>query len=199
MAKDKVDVPSIQIGGNKPGLAFGGVIYSADSQVGYSGDPTKLNINVALDSQASSNNLNKRQFEINRDHLNLASPVDVNFAGAPFFRNMFLNSYNISTSVDNKLLNLTYSDGSVLLDRIFVGLIHQHFNIGGYTQLDGDGNLTRDKYAVPNMIEMQLRCPAKELYSIKHGTTTWTYEACSATDYNQSRSLRKKIPIESNT
>ena len=123
MAKDKVSVPSIQIGGNKQGLAFGGVIYSADSQVGYNGDATTLNVNVALDSKVSTNNVDKRDFDITKDDLNLASPVDIKFAGSPMFRNMFLTSYNTTTSVGNKLLNLTYSDGAVLLDRIFVGLI----------------------------------------------------------------------------
>ena len=129
MAKDKVDIPSIQIGGNKMGQAFGGVIYSADSQIGYNGDPTKLNVNVALDTKLSAANADKRNFDISKRDLNLASPVDIKFAGAPMFRNMFLTSYNTSTTVQNKLLNLTYSDGAVLLDRIFVGLIHEHFHI----------------------------------------------------------------------
>ena len=64
MAKDKVEVPSIQIGANTPGFAFGGVIYSADSQVGYSGNPTKLNVNVALDSQIYEANGFRKNFQI---------------------------------------------------------------------------------------------------------------------------------------
>lgn len=193
MAKDKVSVPSIQIGGNKQGLAFGGVIYSADSQVGYNGDATTLNVNVALDSKVSTNNVDKRDFDITKDDLNLASPVDIKFAGSPMFRNMFLTSYNTTTSVGNKLLNLTYSDGAVLLDRIFVGLIHEHFHIGsqGEKQLDADGNPTlstkRSKFEVPHMIDMLVKCPKPESHIITQGGTQVAYTVCSATDYNLSK------------
>ena len=120
MAKDKVNVPSIQISNQKPGVAFGGVIYSADVTVGYNAEPTKLNINVALDTKISK----KRDFLISKKSLDLTSPVDVKIADQSMFQNMFLTSYNISTGVSSKLLNLTYVDGSALLDRIFVGLIH---------------------------------------------------------------------------
>ena len=115
MAKDKVKVPSIQISNQKPGVAFGGVIYSADVAVGYNAEPTKLNINVALDTKISK----KRSFLISKRSLDLTSPVDIKIANVSMFKNMFLNSYNISTGVGSKLLNLTYVDGSALLDRIF--------------------------------------------------------------------------------
>lgn len=181
MAKDKVEIPSIQIGGNKQGLAFGGVIYSADSQVGYNGDPTKLNINVALDTKVSSNNIDKRNFDITKNDLNLASPVDIKFAGAPMFRNMFLTSYNTSTSVQNKLLNLTYSDGAVLLDRIFVGLIHEHFHIGSHNEREGDGGpIRRKKFEVPHLIEMKVKCPKPEAHIVTQGDTQVAYIVCSA-------------------
>ena len=95
MAKDKVEVPSIQIGANAPGLAFGGVVYSADSQVGYAGNSTKLNVNVALDSQLSSSMGSSgssgssgvrgaRDFSISNSDLDLSSPVDIKFAGQIF-------------------------------------------------------------------------------------------------------------------
>ena len=63
MAKDKVEVPTIQIGANSPGFAFGGVIYSADSQVGYAGNATKLNVNVALDAQLYEVNGARKEFQ----------------------------------------------------------------------------------------------------------------------------------------
>tara|TARA_R110000751_G_scaffold73100_2_gene148031 strand:+ start:20310 stop:23534 length:3225 start_codon:yes stop_codon:yes gene_type:complete len=186
MAKDKVSVPSIQIGGNKQGLAFGGVIYSADSQVGYNGDPTKLNVNVALDTKISGGNIDKRDFDITKNDLNLTSPIDIKFAGSPMFRNMFLTSYNTSTSVGNKLLNLTYSDGSVLLDRVFVGLIHEHFHIGAKGSANGTEPL-RSKYEVPYMIEMKVKCPKPESHIVTEGTTKVTYTVCSATDTTVSK------------
>jgi len=172
MAKDKVEVPTIQIGANTPGFAFGGVIYSADSQVGYSGESTKLNINVALDSQIYKNNEFRRDFEISNADLNLASPVDVKFAGSNLFRNMFLSSFETSTSVEDKSLYLTYSDGSVLLDRIFVGLIHEHFEVD------------RTKHTVPNSIEFKLKCPLNETHTIDTvGGKAIQYSVCSETGY----------------
>ena len=104
MAKDKVEIPTVQIGANTPGFAFGGVIYSADSQVGYSGEATKLNINVALDSQLHGNNEFRRDFQISNTDINLESPVDVEFEGSKLFRHMFLSSFETSTSVEDKSL-----------------------------------------------------------------------------------------------
>ena len=75
MAKDKVEVPTIQIGANSPGFAFGGVIYSADSQVGYAGNATKLNVNVALDAQLYEVAGARKEFQISNADLDLSSPV----------------------------------------------------------------------------------------------------------------------------
>ena len=150
MAKDKVEVPTIQIGANSPGFAFGGVIYSADSQVGYAGNATKLNVNVALDAQLYEVAGARKEFQISHADLDLSSPVDIKFAGSNLFRNMFLSGYEESIEVGDKLLHLTYSDGSVLLDRIFVGLIHENFEVD------------RTKHTVPSSIEFKLKCPLNE-------------------------------------
>ena len=188
MARDKLRVPSIQVGGNKPGEAFGGVIFSSDTQIGFNGEPTMFNVNVALDTQISSNNTSQRNFDISKNDLNLASPIDIGFGGAYIFRNMFLKSFDKSTTVNSKVLNLHYADGSILLDRIFVGLIHEHFHIGGYTQINEEGNgLQRDKFVVPHLLEMTIKCPKPEKHAIKQGKTTVTYTVCSATDYTLSK------------
>jgi len=151
MAKDKVKVPSIKISNQRAGVAFGGVIYSSDVAVGYNADPTKLNINVALDTKLSK----KRDFLISKNDLDLTSPVDIQIADEPLFKNMFLHSYNISTGVSSKLLNLTYIDGSALLDRIFVGLIHEHFQVD------------KEKHMVPNVVEFDARCPTIEIVNVE--------------------------------
>ena len=151
MAK-KIIVPTIEIGVGGGGKAFGGVIYSADATVGYNAEPTKLNINVALDTKLSRG---ARDFLINKNDLDLTSPVDVRIGGAPIFKNMFLYSYNVSTGANSKLLNLTYVDGSALLDRIFVGLIHEHFQVD------------KNKHMVPNVVEFDARCPTIELTKVE--------------------------------
>ena len=183
MAKDKVSVPSIQIGLNDPGLAYGGVIYSSTATVGYNGSATQLSINVALDTDTSSTygNANPRDFSITKNDLDLTSPTEIKFAKVPFFKNMFLSSYEISQEVEDKVLSLTYSDGSVLLDRVFVGLIHEHFEV--------DPN----KHGVLNLVELNIKCPKKVEQNPKISSYAnadlanpdkkdGVYEVCSATE-----------------
>ena len=146
MATDRAKVPTINISNQKAGMAYGGVIYSSDVTVGYNAEPTKLNINAVLDTKLSKS----RNFLINKNNLDLTSPVNINISDSEMFRNMFLTSYSVNTQVNNKVLNLTYSDGSVLLDRIFVGLIHQHFQID------------KEKHLVPNLVKFDVFCPQLE-------------------------------------
>ena len=151
MAKDKVLVPSIKIGLNEPGRAYGGVVYSSTATIGYDGEPTQLSVNVALDTGLASTDptANSRDFSITKNDLDLTSPIEITFSGQSFFKNMFLTSYEISTEVSDKILTLTYSDGAVLLDRVFVGLIHEHFEI----------NPVKNK--VLNLVELNVKCPKK--------------------------------------
>lgn len=146
MAKDRAKVPTINISNQKAGMAYGGVIYSSDVSVGYNAESTKLNINAVLDTKLSKS----RNFLITKKDLDLTSPVNINIAESEMFRNMFLTSYSINTGVDSKVLNLTYSDGSVLLDRIFVGLIHEHFQVD------------KEKHLVPNLVKFDVFCPQIE-------------------------------------
>lgn len=166
MAKDKVNVPSIQIGLNRPGFAFGGVIYSAAATVGYGGSPTELSINVALDTKTGQTfpDANAKSFNVNKNDLDLTSPISIKFSGVPFFMNMFLTGYEISTDVENKTLSAKYFDGSVLLDRIFVGLIHEHFEINPR------------KHSINNLIELKVKCPKR----VKHEVNNGVYYVCSS-------------------
>jgi len=150
MAKDKVSIPSISISNSKPGMAYGGVIYSASAAVGYDAEPTKLTLNVVLDTELSGG---KRDFIINKNHLDLTSPVDIDLGSDKMFQNMFLNSYSIDIAAGSKTLSLTYVDGSVVLDRIFVGLIHEHFQI-------------YESHKVPNVIEFEALCPKTEMVNV---------------------------------
>ena len=182
MAKDKVLIPSMRIGLNPPGIVYGGLIYSAASTAGFNGEPTTLNVNVALDAALSSTLGNQRHFSIDKSSLDLTAPVDIFFGNANFYSNMFLTSYEQNESVDNKTLSLRYSDGSVLLDRIFVGLIHEHFEINPI------------KHGVPNLVELNVKCPKKitqntsvSSYSNNKdqsnpNSTDGNYTVCSATE-----------------
>ena len=155
MAKDKVSIPSISISGSVPGTAYGGVIYSASATVGYDAEPTQLTLNVVLDTELSEG---KRDFLINKKHLDLTSPVDIDLGSAEdgrkkMFQNMFLKSYSMETSSGSKTMSLTYVDGSVVLGRIFVGLIHEHFQVHG-------------SHMVPNVIEFDVLCPKTEMVNV---------------------------------
>ena len=184
MAKDKVSVPSIQVGLNEPGIAYGGVIYSSTATMGYNGEPTKLDINVALDTRVSStlNSGNPRDFRITKKDLDLTSPIEIKFSKASFFKNMFLTSYDITTSVGDKVMNLQYSDGSVLLDRVFVGLIHEHFEID--SQKNGVLNSVELKVKCPEKVQQNISAssyPSNQNQSNQHIADGSTYEVCSAT------------------
>ena len=163
MAKDKVSIPSINVSGNKPGMAYGGVIYSASATVGYDAEPTKLTLNVVLDTELSEG---RRDFLINKNHLDLTSPVDINLGSSKgglsskMFQNMFLSSYELSTSSGSKTMSLTYVDGSAVLSRIFVGLIHEHFQV-------------YQSHMVPNVIEFDVLCPKTEMVNVNGKLTSY--------------------------
>jgi hypothetical protein len=138
-------IPQIKIGSNsKPGRAFGGLIYSSNLDVGVNGDPTRLSLNVVPDDDFKTD-----EFAIKSENLsdqnrqtitigNMGKEVDPEtgeeIPGAEIkwipiitMENMILTSYNKTKSVEDKILSLTYVDGSVLLDKVFVGLINRHY------------------------------------------------------------------------
>ena len=127
------------------GFAFGGWVYDASVQLGFSKRPTQLTLNIVLENDTSINEV--QQFDID-DRLLQVSLVTAkqrpdgtvtssqNF-NAEFweghyysiylhgvkFNRMYLYDYSISVDAGQKTLMVSFKDYSVILDKIYVGLM----------------------------------------------------------------------------
>jgi len=129
-------VPQIKIGDNgQPGRAFGGLIYSSNLDVGVNGDPTKLSLNVVPDDDFKTDEFaikSKNLSDQNRQTITIGNNIkqdngEIKWTPLITMRNMILTSYNKTKSVEDKILSVNYVDGSILLDKVFVGLINRHY------------------------------------------------------------------------
>jgi len=164
---DKYQIPDIKVGKNaKPGFAYGGIIYGMSANINSNADASTMNLNIALDTATLSSRApgteksNARDFNISKSNLSLAQPLSVYLGDQVIFGNAFLTTFNESLSTSGKTLNVELSDGAILLDRIFVGILHEHVDGSLYYK----GNRTRYQPGVsghPYEIAIQARCPAK--------------------------------------
>jgi len=118
-------IENIKWNSNNTGEAFGGYIYSLTVQMGYTDGPTKITLNIVNESgvyTAQDKNQTQSTFK------ELLSTREVNTLKIgeldPFY--LHLVGYEIRTTVGQRVLTLQLSDTSVLLDKIFVGLINRH-------------------------------------------------------------------------
>ena len=139
---------------DKTGYAFGGWIYNTQLNIGYSQQPTTVDLDIALDAQETSpngaNQLNSTNeaaagisFDVVSGDLSARFiPIDAGIQpngenhykiaiGANNYEPMFLTSYNIEGTSDSKLLRAKFVDYSIVLDKIYVGLFkRQGYNTG---------------------------------------------------------------------
>ena len=188
---DKYQIPDIRVGDKaKPGLAYGGVIYGMSANLNSHADTSTMNLNIALDTAISTPGAagrglvtNVRDFNISKSDLNLAQPLSVYLGDQVIFGNAFLTTFNETLSTDGKTLNVELSDGAILLDRIFVGILHEHVD-GSlyYKHIDGKkGQTARYQPGVsghPYQISLEARCPKK----VDQETSEGTFKIC---DHNQ--------------
>jgi hypothetical protein len=134
-------IPQIKVGDSgEPGRVFGGLIYSSNLDVGVNGDPTKLSLNIVPDDEFKTDEFaikSKNLSDQNRQTITIGNmgrkkgvtvgPLEWIPIEGLTMRNMILTSYNNTKSVEDKVLSVTYVDGSVLLDKVFVGLINRHY------------------------------------------------------------------------
>jgi hypothetical protein len=108
-------IEKIQIAAFAPGMFRNAIIFSADFDIGFTDKPTKFIINAV--NQIGN-------YDIKEEDLSYLDPYDISFG--PFQFKFFLESYQIQKSAGKKLLQLTFVDGSTLLDRIYVALGDKH-------------------------------------------------------------------------
>jgi len=103
--------------GQGPGKAFGGGIYNASVNIGFSNNPTKISLGVVSEDG---------QFNPVSPQVN-ASPYEIDINGKTF-SGMYLFSYEKTKASDSSLMTLNFADSSIVLDKIYVGLLNRHGN-----------------------------------------------------------------------
>lgn len=159
MAFKKIDKIILQ--DNDAGEAFGGYIYAMTVQMGYTSGPTKITLNIVNNTgtyqprDASGNN--KGSF---KDVLNTSDIWDLKVGELDEFK-LHLVSYNIKTSVGQRVLSLQFVDTSVILDKVFVGLINRHVKVADITKGESPV-LSRDGkpygVVVDSKVDLKLNC-----------------------------------------
>jgi hypothetical protein len=127
-AKNQARWSSSLVNGSWPtSFAFGSWIYSTNCEIGFSEKPTELRISCVLET------IDKAQkyaaFDINDNDLDCSAGnggeenlFDININGV-LLSSFILYSYDISIENSVKILNITFKDYSIILDKIYVGLI----------------------------------------------------------------------------
>jgi hypothetical protein len=117
-------IPNVTINGSSS--FANGYIYGCNFQMGYSENPTKVTFNLVPKDGATSFSL---------PSVNLTSEYTLNIGGIIFNKAVLIEVAE-ATSVGQKILNLTFMDGSYILDKVYVGLVNRHRRIGGGKKYD---------------------------------------------------------------
>lgn len=116
------------VNGNWPtSFAFGGWIYSSSVEIGFSEKPTEIRLGIVLEV------IDKSQkyafFDIKNDDLRADAGnggdenlYNLNINGI-LFKDFILYEYELSIENNVKILNVTFKDYSVILDKIYIGLL----------------------------------------------------------------------------
>ena len=111
-------IEKIRIGNYPDGKFANGYIYSAQITQGYSESSNKLTIDIVYEQGAN----------IILPDKNLTTSYIIQF-GDLIFPEMYFISHTKSVAVNEEIITCTFSDGSILLDRYFVGLTNRHYKI----------------------------------------------------------------------
>ena len=113
---------------NATSKAFGGWIYNANVEVGFSQGPTSITLDISLDTQDGKYLTNLADFDITKDDLKVhnkangdESYFEISF-GSKIYKPMFLSSFEISGSADSKTLKVKFLDYSIILDKIYIAI-----------------------------------------------------------------------------
>lgn len=109
--------------------AFGGWIYNASVEIGFSQQPTSITLDITLDVQDGEYKTNTSDFRIKKEDLKVSAPggtagesyYEIKF-GTKVYKPMFLSSYEISGSADSKTLKVKFLDYSIILDKIYIAV-----------------------------------------------------------------------------
>jgi hypothetical protein len=113
-------------------FGWGGWIYNADCNIGFSNTPTEITLNIVLEADerqqmSSVFNINTQDLRMDAGDGNDENLYDINFNGINF-TDFVLYSYDISIEAGSKVLTVVLKDYSVILDKIYVGLLKRQGN-----------------------------------------------------------------------
>jgi hypothetical protein len=129
--------------------AFGAWIYNTSVNIGFSNKPNEIKMSLVLETSTFSQSA--AAFDISQADLHcdagnggLANETwfDINIEGL-IFSNYLLYSYDFSIEAGQKILNVTFKDYSIILDKIYVGLFK------------------KQGYLYPHMVNCQLTLPIR--------------------------------------
>jgi len=119
------------------GYAFGGWIYSSDVTIGFGNQPTSIKLSVVISNLGEQNipdfSPTPATFDIKKSDLILGSAngveslFDISINGK-LFEDFVLYSYEKDYQPDRKILSVEFRDYSILLDKIYIGLINRQGN-----------------------------------------------------------------------
>lgn len=125
-------------GGSWPNsFAFGGWIYNATTAVGFNSQPTEIKIDIVLEARDKSQkygffDINQADLKCDAGNGGDENLFDIDFNGVSF-TDMILYSYDISIENGAKILSVTFKDYSIILDKIYIGLLKRQGNKHSYT------------------------------------------------------------------
>jgi hypothetical protein len=111
--------------------AFGGWIFKADCKIGFSDKPTEISMQIVLETNSDLSNLVPQVFDISPNDLQCGagaggteqeSLYDIDFNGV-LLSDFVLFSYDMDIQPNQKTLSVVFKDYSIVLDKIYVGLI----------------------------------------------------------------------------
>ncbi len=125
-------------GDNLPtSFGFGGWIYGSSVSIGFSNAPNELTLNIVLEARERAQV--QAVFDITKNDLRCSAgnggdedTFDVNLNGV-WFRDYVLYSYDLSIENNAKILTVVFKDYSVILDKIYVGLLKRQGNLFVHT------------------------------------------------------------------
>lgn len=118
-------------------FSFGGWIYNASTEIGFSNQPTEIKLSIVL--EAKDYKQISAVFDIRNEDLRCDAGLggdenlyDIDFNGVSF-SDFILYSYELSIENNNKILSVVFRDYSTILDKIYVGLLKRQGNKHIYT------------------------------------------------------------------
>lgn len=113
-------------------FAFGGWIYSSSCDIGYSSQPTEIKLSIVLEVTDKAQkyaffDIQDADLKCDAGNGGEENLYDIDFNGIQF-TNFILYEYEISIENNAKILNVTFKDYSIILDKIYIGLIKRQGN-----------------------------------------------------------------------